>query len=181
MRHWIAFVPAAAFFGVYLWTRDFHAATVALMIAVALQILLLLILKISPSGAEWLAAALILVFGGATLLLRETVYLQIKTTVINWLFALSLPVADFVFRKNLARALFGKFFEARDAQWRRASNALALMFFGVGAANLAVIYHLSEEAWVWTKTFVYPGVNLAGLVGVIVYLTHRATMKNDGR
>lgn len=180
MRHWIAFAPAAAFFGAYLFWGDFHIATAALMAAVSLQIALLLILKIPPSGAEWLAAALILVFGGATLLLRETVYLQIKTTVINWLFALALPVADFVFKKNLARALFGKFFEAENSQWRRSSNALALMFFGIGAANLAAIYHLSEEAWVWTKTFVYPGVNLIGLVGVIVYLTHRATMKNDG-
>lgn len=150
------------------------------MLTVLLQIALLLLLKLPPTGAEWLAAALILLFGGATLLLRETVYLQIKTTVINWLFALSFPIADFLFKKNLARALLGKFFTAQDAQWRRASNALALVFCFIGALNLVAMHHLSEEAWVWTKTFVYPGVSFAGIIGVVIYLTHRATVNNDG-
>ena len=183
MRQWTSFAPALAFFAAYLAFGDFQAATAVLMGAVALQILLLLALRVPPTAAEWLAAALILVFGGATLLLRETAYLQIKTTVVNWLFALSLPVADIVFKKNLARAMFGKFFSATDAQWRRASVALSLTFFFVGAINLAAMHHLSEEEWVWAKTFAYPAATFAGLAGVVAYLACRAEAAggDDGR
>ena len=180
MRHWISFAPAAAFFGVYIFTRDFYAATAALIFSVILQIALLLAMRIPPTAAEWLAAVLIVVFGSVSLLLRETVYLQIKTTVVNWLFALSFPVADFIFKKNIARTLLGKLFDAQNAQWRLVSNALAFMFFFIGAVNLAAIRHLSEAEWVWTKTFVYPAINFIALIGVAIYLARRAAIRNDG-
>lgn len=181
MRHWLAAAPAAAFFGAYLWTRDFAFATKALLAAAALQIAAMLLFRAPPRAAEWLAAALVFAFGGASLLLGDSEYLKIKTTVVNWLFALFLLLSDFVFKKNIARALLDEAFAARDAQWRRASNFLALLFFAVGAANLAAIRRLSEEEWVWTKTFVYPAVSFAGFVAVAAYLATRAAVKHDGR
>ena len=176
-------MPAVAFFGAYIWARDFAFATKILIGGAALQIVLLLLFRMSPSAAEWIVAALVLAFGGATLLLGDSEYLQIKTTVVNWLFALFLPIADFVFKKNVARALLGEFFAAADAQWRRASSAMALIFFFIGAINLAAIRHLSESEWVWTKTFLYPAISFIGLIGVFIYLTRHAEFleKDAGR
>ncbi|MGI9306354.1 MAG: inner membrane-spanning protein YciB [Gammaproteobacteria bacterium] len=179
MRNLINFAPAAVFFGAYYFSGDFQTATAALMAAVAGQIALLKILKLRVGAAEWAVAGLVLVFGGATLLLRETAYLQIKTTAVNWLFAAALLGADLIWKKNLARALLGGFFTAEDWLWRRVSGALAAMFFLLGAVNLAVIRNVSEENWVWIKTFAYPAASFVFLLGVVFYLARNASLKNE--
>ena len=181
MRHFINIAPAVVFFGAYYAAGNFHTATAALMLAVIVQIALLAILKLRPTPPEWGTAALVVVFGGATLLLKETAYLQIKTTVINWLFAAALLAADFIWKKNLVRALLGKFITAEDILWRRASAALSFMFFLIGAGNLAVIFNFSEETWVWLKTFAYPGINFVFLLGIIAYLARNGTLHNENQ
>ena len=175
MRNWLSLFPAVVFFGVYFVTDDFRTATMALIAGVFLQILGLFICGKKPKPMEWTALGLITVFGGATLLLQENIYLQIKTTVVNWLFALCLLVADFVLKKNLARILMGEFFTASDVLWRRVSLLLAGMFFIIGAANLIIINLLSEAAWVYAKTFGYPAFTFIMLIGVIAYLLRHAT------
>ena len=180
MRNFIGIAPAAVFFAAYYISgRDFHAATMALMAAVAAQIALLAAFKMRPTSVEWTTAALVLIFGSATLLLQKTEYLQIKTTVVNWLFGGALLAADFGWKKNIVRALLGKFFTADYVLWRRASTALSAMFFFIGALNLAAIRNFSEETWVWLKTFAYPGINFIFLLGVIAYLAKNGAPKNS--
>ena len=179
MRHWINLAPALVFFAVYIIKEDFHFATAALMVAVILQIIALKILKQRIGGVEWATVALVVIFGGITLLLRDVFYLQIKTTVINWLFALTLLIADFGFSKNLTQLLFGKFFNASAVLWRRISIMLSSVFAVVGLINLAVIYNFSEETWVFMKTFVYPSITFVSLLGIIAYLSLRANIKHE--
>ena len=83
MRNWLSLFPAVVFFGVYFVTDDFRTATMALIAGVFLQILGLFICGKKPKPMEWTALGLITVFGGATLLLQENIYLQIKTTVVK--------------------------------------------------------------------------------------------------
>lgn len=177
MRNWISLSPAAVFFGAYLFSDSFQVATAALMVAVVVQIGLLKFLGLKINGAEWTAAVLILVFGSITLILRDTVYLQIKTTVLNWLFAIALLVADFAFRKNLVQLALGQFLDAPAPHWRRASCALAAMFFAIGAINLAVMFNASEETWVWVKTFAYPAINFIVVAAVIGALAVRGNVR----
>lgn len=179
MRNFLSFAPAAVFFGAYFYFGDFYSATVALMLAVALQIVILLLCKLPPTGVDWTVGALVLVFGGATLLLRETVFLQMKTTVVNWLFACAFLISDFGFKKNLAHLLMGKMIAAPDALWRRVSVMLSVTFFFVGALNLGLVFHLSEESWVWVKTFVYPAITLVSVLGIVAYLAQNGeTVEN---
>src|SRR3546814_10467785 len=50
------------------------------------------------------SAVIIVVFGGATLLLHDENYIKIKPTVLYWLFAIGLVVANIFFRTNLIRS-----------------------------------------------------------------------------
>ena len=63
----------------------------------------------TDSQSVLITAVLVLVFGSVTLFFRDEIFLQIKTTAINWLFAGALLVADFALGKNLLRALLGGF------------------------------------------------------------------------
>src|SRR5665811_775430 len=53
----------------------------------------------------WVSFGVIVVFGGATLLLHDETFIKWKPTVLYWLFALSLLVSELFFNKNLIRNL----------------------------------------------------------------------------
>ena len=163
--------PAAVFFAVYLGGGlDFYLATAALMAAVCLQLAAMKILRKPVAKELWAVAAMVLIFGGATLLLRDELWLKIKTTVVYWLFASAFLVADFKFGKNPARALLGSVFEAPDFAWRRLTVALAGFFVLLGGFNLLVLRMFSTEQWVWIKTFGYPAATFCFLIAAFVWL-----------
>lgn len=198
MRNLITLSPALIFFASYYAARTypdhaalalsymnlpgtgaFYAATVALIISAILQIILLLSLRMHITAGEWTGAALIIVFGGVTLMLRETAYLQIKTTVINWLFALAALGGELFLKKPAAEMLLGKVFEAPRTVWRRASIGLSAIFATVGAVNLVVISFFSEETWVWLKTFAYPALTFLGIAGVLIYVARSGEFRHE--
>ena len=53
----------------------------------------------------WVSFAIILVFGGATLLLHDETFIKVKPTALYWLFALVLLFSNMLFKKNLIRSL----------------------------------------------------------------------------
>jgi intracellular septation protein len=48
----------------------------------------------------WVSFAIILVFGGATLLLHDEAFIKVKPTALYWLFALALLFSKILFRKT---------------------------------------------------------------------------------
>lgn len=103
----------------------------------------------------WVSFGLIVVFGGATLLLRDKTFIQIKPTVLYWLFTLILVVSDWVLRKNLLQAFLemqGPFGLTRRA-WTLLNVGWAAFFAGLGLLNLYVAFHFSESLWVKFKLF----------------------------
>lgn len=182
--------PAAVFFAVYLGGDvflagasaylggKFYLATAALMAAVCIQLALMTILRKKVEKELWIVAAMVLVFGGASLLLRDELWLKIKTTVVYWIFASAFLIAEFKFGKNPLRALLGSAFSAPDVAWRRLTLALAAFFALLGAFNLLALRLLSTDQWVWTKTFGYPAATFCFLIAAFVWL-HKAGAGND--
>ncbi len=160
--------PAAVFFAVYLAAGlDFYLATAALMTAVCVQLAALKLLRKPVEKETWGIAVLILVFGAATLILRDEFYLKIKTTVVYWIFAAAFLIAEVKFRKNPARALLGSAVSAPDSAWRNLTFALAAFFALLGACNLFLLRMLTTEEWVWAKTFGYPAATFFFLLAAI--------------
>ena len=93
------------------------------MAAVVAQLALLKILRQPIPKAVLITAVLVLVFGSVTLFFRDEIFLQIKTTAINWLFAGALLVADFALGKTCCAPLLGGFFPSRQ---HRLANRLLL-------------------------------------------------------
>lgn len=101
----------------------------------------------------WVSMAVIVVFGGATLLLQDETFIKWKPTVLYWLFALALAGARVFFGKNLIRVMLGGQMALPDPVWARLNLSWMAFFAGMGAANLAVAYTLSTESWVNFKVF----------------------------
>ena len=56
----------------------------------------------------WVSLALIVVFGGATLLLHDETFIKWKPTVLYWLFAMVLSASVLLFHKNRIRAVLAE-------------------------------------------------------------------------
>jgi intracellular septation protein len=101
----------------------------------------------------WASLAIIVVFGGATLLLHDETFIKWKPTILYWLFAAVLAGGELFLRRNLIRSLLGGQLQLPDHAWRTLNRSWAGFFAFMGAANLFVAYSFSTDAWVNFKLF----------------------------
>lgn len=96
---------------------------------------------------------IIVVFGGATLLLHDETFIKWKPTVLYWLFGIGLAVASIAFKKNLIRSMMEKQISMPDAIWNKLNGAWAAFFILLGFLNIYIAYNFTTETWVNFKLF----------------------------
>lgn len=114
---------------------------------------------------------IIVVFGGATLLLHDETFIKWKPTVLYWAFALVLTVSEMLMGKNLMRAMMSKQMTLPDAVWKKVNLSWAIFFTLMGILNLYVAFNFSTNAWVNFKLFGGMGLLLAFAIGQAVVLS----------
>ena len=127
----------------------------------------------------WLSLAIIVLFGGATLLLRDETFIKWKPTVLYWLFGAVLAGSTLLFRKNLIRKLMEGQIRLPDRVWGRLNASWIGFFALMGAANLFVAYTFSTDAWVNFKLFGGMGLMLAFVVAQSLLLARH--IEEDGK
>jgi intracellular septation protein len=104
-----------------------------------------------------LSAALVLLLGGATLILRDARFLKWKPTIFLWLVALASAGSVWIGRAPLAQRLLQPLLKEAAPVSRRTwvqLNWLWVLFYALlGALNLWVADVASERAWVNFKVF----------------------------
>jgi intracellular septation protein len=173
MKQIAEFVPIVLFFIAYQldgqnfslagWTYHFDgifSATLVLMVATALQVLLsFAVTRRLEKRQLWLLAA-VLVFGGATLIFRNQLFIQWKPTIFNWALAFAFAVSQFVGDKNLMERTLGSQIHLPRFVWTRLNLLWVSNFFIVGGLNLIVAYQFSEQTWVSYKLYSSIGFTL---------------------
>ena len=112
----------------------------------------------------WVSMAVIVIFGGATLLLQDETFIKWKPTVLYWLFATVLAVSALAFRKNLIRVMMETQVTLPDPVWGKLLASWVVFFALMGALNLAVAYNFSTDDWVNFKLFGGVGLMLVFVV-----------------
>jgi len=112
----------------------------------------------------WVSLAVIVVFGGATLLLHNETFIKWKPTVLYWLFAVTLTVSQIAFRKNLIRSMMEKQVSLPEPVWMRLLVSWIVFFSAMGVVNLAVAFNFSTDTWVNFKLFGGIGLMLVFVV-----------------
>ncbi len=160
----ILFFLAFKFFGIY-------AATAVAMVASVLQIAVFWVKNRRYQMTHVLSAAIILLLGGATLILQDELLIKWKPTVINWLFALVFLVWPLFKKSFVIEKLLGKNIKLPRAKWKRLNFAWVIFFLVVGGVNLFVAYNFSTEAWVNFKLFGVLGFTLVFIIGQTFYIS----------
>jgi len=147
----ILFFIAFKFFGIY-------TATAVAMIATIAQIIYSKIRHGKVEKMLLASGAIITIFGGATLLLKDPTFIQWKPTVLYWLFAAGLITSQLFFKKNPMRSMMEKQISLPDAVWSKLNLAWAVLFTALGFLNLYVAFNYSQDAWVNFKLFGVTGI-----------------------
>ncbi len=186
MRLLYDFFPLLAFFIAYKFYGIFPA-TAVIIVAAMIQIAVHWVRKRRVSPVHLGTAALILVFGGVTLLLGDPIYIQWKPTVLTWLFATVLISSQLIWKRPVIRSLMQRVMEDTeqeplpfsDSDWRAMNMQWALFFVVLGLANLYVVYNFSEDAWVNFKLFGTLGLTLVFAIGQSIWMTRKLPRDED--
>ncbi len=159
----ILFFAAFKIYGIYVATAVAITATVA-------QIGWAWFKHRKIDNMQWISLALIVVFGGATLLLRDETFIKWKPTVLYWLFSVVLAVSALFFKKNLIRAMLEKQVTAPDPVWGKLLAGWIGFFAVMGVLNLYVAYTYDTDSWVNFKLFGGIGLMILFVIGQALVL-----------
>jgi len=163
-------LPIVLFFAAFK-LADIYVATAVAIAATAAMIgwTWLKTHKVDPM--QWVSLALIVVFGGATIWLRDETFIKWKPTILYWLFAVVFLVANQFMNKNLVKAMMGQQIELPNAIWQRLNLAWVLFFSAMGALNLMVAYQFNTDIWVNFKLFGGMGLMLLFVLAQGIYMS----------
>ncbi len=131
------FFPVILFFAAYQLYGIYTATAVAIVASIA-QVGYIWYRQRRVETAHLATLAILLIFGGLTLLLQDRTFIMWKPSVINWLFGLVLLGSQFIGPKPIIQRLMGAQLELADEIWRRLNLAWALFFLALGFLNLYV-------------------------------------------
>ncbi|HKE41208.1 MAG TPA: septation protein A [Casimicrobiaceae bacterium] len=161
--HFLAdYFPLLLFFIAFKLWGIYTATAVAIAASVA-QILYFRTVRGKVAPVHWLSLGIIVVFGGATLLLHDETFIKWKPTVLYWLFALVLAGGRLLFRRNLISALLPTL-TLPEPVWARIAWGWVAFLAAMGAANLYVASNFNTDTWVNFK--VWGGIGLFMLAGI---------------
>jgi len=145
------FLPIIAFFAAAK-LADMYVATVVLIVACVLQVLVHWLRTRSVNRMHLVTAGLALVFGGITLAVHDTAFIKWKFTIVNWLFAVAFlgsmwrRISDRPLVQRMMGAASSEF-TLTDDEWRRLNAMWVGFFLFLGAANLAALRYLDDAGW----------------------------------
>jgi intracellular septation protein len=141
----VLFFAANSKFGIYAATGSFM---VAVLIALAVSYAMTKHIAIMPL----VTAAIVLVFGGLTLILHDDLFIKLKPTIIYVLFGGTLLVG-MALGKPLLGLLFESVFNLTEEGWRKLTWRWALFFLFLAVVNEIVWRTQTTDFWVSFKLF----------------------------
>lgn len=177
MQLFIDYLPILVFFGAYFY-EDIYFATAVLMAVMPIIMVVQWLITRKLNKIYAASTALVLVLGGATLMLRNPLFLYWKPTVLNWAIALAFIASQFFGAKPFAQRMLESAAVLQADQWQRLNLIWVAFFIVIGGANLYVAFSFSEPTWVKFKLFGMLGLTIVFVVVQTIWLT-LAMEKNE--
>ncbi|MDO9310258.1 MAG: septation protein A [Nitrosomonas sp.] len=143
---------------------DIFVATAVAIAAAIVQIGWLWFRRRQVDKMMWINLAIIVIFGGATLISQDETFIKWKPTVLYWLIATVLLVSNLIFRKNLIQTMLEKQIVVPLFVWNRLNLSWIGFFLAMGCINLYVAFSFSVDIWVTFKLFGATGLMLVFII-----------------
>ncbi len=170
MQIFLEYAPIILFFAAYK-LKDIYFATGVAIVASVLAIAYTWFSTKKVSPMQWLSLGIIVVFGGATLLLHDETFIKWKPTALYAAFGVTLLVGKLFFKRDWISVLFKQAqIDAPVAVWNRLTWAWVLFFAFMAALNGYVATHFSLDAWVNFKVWWAMGLFFAFIIANVAVL-----------
>ena len=148
------FGPLLIFFIFYYQSGlNLRVAIPPLIIATLLSLVIMYLLEKKIPFIPLTSGIVITFFGGLTLYFNNPIFIYMKPTVVNILFALALIFGKFFSKEPLLKKLFKNSLKLLDEGWRIFNDRWILFFFFLAILNEIVWRTQSEEFWVNFKVW----------------------------
>ncbi|MBN8963795.1 MAG: septation protein A, partial [Rhizobiales bacterium] len=148
-------------------------ATAVFMIAIVVALAISYALTERLPIMAVVSAIVVVVFGGATLILQNETFIKLKPTIIYLLFAGTL-FGGLVFRKPFLAMVFDQMFNLTAEGWHRLTIRWGLFFLALALLNEIVWRTQSTDTWVAFKVF-----GVMPLTFIFAALQYPLLMKHD--
>ena len=163
----LEFGPVALFFIAYIWLKDevfqfggteyegFIIVTAGFVPLMILSTLALWKLTGTLSKMQIFTVVLVTVFGGLSVWQNDKSFLQMKPTILYLLFA-SILGFGLLRKQSYLQYMMGEMMPLQDRGWIILTQRMALLFLALAFLNELIWRNMSEETWVYFKTFGLP-------------------------
>ena len=166
----LEFGPVALFFIAYIWLKDeafqfggtdyegFIIVTAGFVPLMILSTLALWKLTGTLSKMQIFTVVLVTVFGGLSVWQNDKSFLQMKPTILYLLFA-SILGFGLLRKQSYLQYMMGEMLPLEDRGWMILTQRMALLFLVLAILNELIWRNMSEEIWVYFKTFGLPSTS----------------------
>jgi intracellular septation protein len=169
MKQLLEFFPILLFFVAYK-LYDIYIATAVVIGATIVQVAIAWFKYRKVETMQWITLGLVIVFGGATIILHDEQYLKWKFSIIEWLFGLAFLSSHFIGKKTFIERMMSSNLTLPANIWQRLNFSWATFFISVGFINVYVMYNYNTDDWVTFKTFIAPALMVVFMVVQMSFL-----------
>lgn len=161
--------PVMLFMAAWFIAGDMMLATALLMGATFVSLAVFYAVERRIALMPLVTGVMVGIFGGLTLFLHDELFIKVKPTIVNLIFA-TILLAGWKWERHLLKYLLESAFKLDDAGWRGLSLRWGLFFVFLAAVNEVVWRNFSTDFWVSFKLFGMLTLNIAFWVVHVPYL-----------
>ena len=148
------FGPLLIFFTIYYKSDNNLAAAIPpLIISTIVAVAVIYFLERKIPYIPLAGGVIITLFGGLTLYFNNPVFIYMKPTIINIIFAVILLVGKSFYNKNFLKFFFQSAFQLEEEGWNKLNLRWALFFIFLAILNEIIWRTQSEAMWVNFKVW----------------------------
>ena len=170
MKFLVDFFPVLLFFVAYK-VYDIYVATAVAIAAAFIQVGIHYFKHKNFEKSHLVTLGILVVFGGATILLQDEMFIKWKPSVINWIFAAAFLGSQFIGNKTIVERMMSKSVTLPATIWLKLNMSWVIFFIALGVINLFVVYNFDTDTWVNFKLFGMMGLTVMFVIAQAIYMS----------
>ena len=159
------FIPLILFFTAFkIW--GIYVATVVAIVASVAQVSWFWIQHKRFETTQVVTLAVILVFGGLTLIFQDDTFVKWKPSIVNWIFATIILATQFFAKKTAIERLLGKQLSLPATVWQKVNLSWGLFFLVLGLLNVYVAFYYGLDMSYEERTDMWVNFKVFGMLGL---------------
>ena len=148
------FGPLLIFFTIYYKSdNNLSAAIPPLIISTLIAVAIMYFVEKKIPYVPLIGAVVISLFGGLTLYFNNPIFIYMKPTIVNLIFAAILLISNLHFNKNYLKFFLQTAFQLNDEGWKKLNFRWAYFFIFLAILNEVVWRTQPETTWVNFKVW----------------------------